>query len=51
MAQVVDQAGALDGAARIRTDAALAARRDPDPIDIAALEAELAALLGDRVYV
>ncbi|SHJ15982.1 glycoside hydrolase family 3 N-terminal domain-containing protein [Wenxinia saemankumensis] len=36
----------LEGAALSRAEAALAARRAPDPVDIEALEDELAALLG-----
>ena len=39
----------LQGAALARADAALAARRAPEPVDIAALEAELAAREGGRL--
>ncbi len=51
MAQVVAQAGTLDGASKARTDAALGARKSPDPLDIAATEADLLALLDGEVYV
>jgi beta-N-acetylhexosaminidase len=50
MAPVVAQAGALDGASLTRVEAALAARRAPDPLDIAAAEADLADLLDGEVY-
>lgn len=50
MTSVVASAGALDGAARRRTDTALAARRAPDPLDIASVEADLANLLDGQVY-
>ena len=46
MAQVVAAAGTLDAAAERRAEAALAARRAPDEVDISALEAELAGLGG-----
>ena len=39
----------LQGAALARADAALAARRAPEPVDIAALEAELAGLHGGKL--
>lgn len=51
MLAVVDGAGALDGAAKARTDAALAARRAADPLDIDAVEADLFRLLDGEVYV
>jgi beta-N-acetylhexosaminidase len=51
MLSVVAEAGTLDGAAKARTDAALAARRAPDPLDIAAVEADLSRLLDGEVYV
>ena len=51
MEQVVAAAGRLSGEAARRADAALAARRDPDPVDIAALEADLAVLLGGKAHV
>ncbi len=47
---VVARSGMLDGAALIRTQAALAARRHPDPLDIEAAEADLADLLDGEVY-
>ena len=50
MQQVADASGALDGLALARAEAALAARRAPQPIDIAATEAKLAALLQSRVH-
>ena len=50
MAEVVARAGTLEGPARARTDAALAARRAPEPLDIAAAEADLSALLGDHPH-
>lgn len=46
MAQVVAAAGTLDAAAERRAEAALATRRAPDEVDIAALEAELSGLSG-----
>lgn len=51
MEDVVAQAGALDGASKTRTDAALALRKAPDPLDIDAIEQELSDLLGGEVYV
>ncbi|OAN76796.1 beta-hexosaminidase [Jannaschia sp. EhC01] len=51
MQDVVAQSGALDGAAKARTDAALALRRSPEPLDIDAIEQELSDLLGGEVYV
>lgn len=48
MQAVAGAAGTLEGAARTRAGAALAARRTPVAIDIAALEAEFEAL-GDAV--
>ncbi|MBD3678146.1 MAG: beta-N-acetylhexosaminidase [Rhodobacteraceae bacterium] len=47
MEAVVAAAGAMTAAAQARADAAIAARRTPDPIDIDALEAELSGLLGE----
>ncbi|MEL7261085.1 MAG: glycoside hydrolase family 3 N-terminal domain-containing protein [Pseudomonadota bacterium] len=49
--ETANAAGALSDAAQIRADAALAARKTPDDIDIADLNAELEALLGDRLNV
>ncbi|MBL4917804.1 glycoside hydrolase family 3 protein [Szabonella alba] len=51
MEAVVAAAGHLAGEAARRATAALAARRDPDPVDIAALEAELADLLTGKAHV
>jgi beta-N-acetylhexosaminidase len=47
MAAVVAAAGRLTPAAAARADAALAARRAPEPADMAAFAAELASLGGD----
>ncbi|MCV2878733.1 beta-hexosaminidase [Sedimentimonas flavescens] len=47
MEEVAEAAGQLTPEAAARADAALARRHAPDPVDIAALEAELVALLGD----
>ncbi|MEM7724555.1 MAG: glycoside hydrolase family 3 N-terminal domain-containing protein [Pseudomonadota bacterium] len=46
MEDVVAQSGSLDGDALRRANAALAARRAPDPLDIDAVEADLADLLS-----
>lgn len=46
MAEVVAACGAMGAGASRRAAAALALRREPEPVDIAALEAELAALLN-----
>lgn len=46
MEDVVAQSGYLDGDALRRADAALAARRAPDPLDIDAVEADLSDLLS-----
>ena len=43
-------AGQMTDAAQTRAEAALAARRTPDDIDIAALTAELETLLSGRPY-
>jgi beta-N-acetylhexosaminidase len=48
MEQVLTAAGDLEGAALARAEAALAARPDVQPIDIAEAEAELEALLNGR---
>lgn len=45
---VVSSAGRLDAAGAARADAALARRIPPAPVDIAALEAELSALMGGQ---
>lgn len=49
MEAVVGAAGALAGAALDRANAAIAQRRVPDPVDIAALEAEFATLLSGGI--
>ncbi|MDF0601364.1 beta-N-acetylhexosaminidase [Psychromarinibacter sp. C21-152] len=50
MERVVGAAGRLSGTAMLRAEAALAVRSAPAPIDIAAAEAELEALLNGRVH-
>lgn len=50
MEAVADAAGLLDGLSLARADAALAARTDPLPLDIEAVEADLADLLDGEVY-
>jgi len=50
MRQVVEASGALEGVALLRAEAALTARTTPKPIDIAAVQAELTALLQGKVY-
>lgn len=50
MEEVVAASGDLDGPAKTRTEAALAWRRAPDPLDIEAVEADLATLLDGQVY-
>jgi beta-N-acetylhexosaminidase len=50
MALVLADAGALEGLALARCEAALAQRRHPEPLDIAAAEADLAELLDGEVY-
>ncbi|MBO6603151.1 MAG: glycoside hydrolase family 3 protein [Roseicyclus sp.] len=50
MEEVVSASGELTGRAKSRADAALAARRRPEPLDIDAAEADLAALLDGQVY-
>ncbi len=49
--EVANAAGQMTDAAQARAEAALAARKAPDDIDIADLNAELEALLGDRLNV
>ena len=51
MTAVLQSCGTLDGPAARRADAALAARRPPAPLDIAAAERDLATLLHGAVYV
>lgn len=51
MEDVVAQSGPLDGLSKSRTDAALAMRKAPDPLDITQIEADLADLLDGEVYV
>jgi beta-N-acetylhexosaminidase len=48
MTTVVEASGVLDGDARRRADAAIAARKKPSEVDIPALEAKLAELLDGR---
>ncbi|MBF9032329.1 beta-N-acetylhexosaminidase [Rhodobacterales bacterium HKCCE3408] len=50
MEEVVAAAGQMTPQARLRSDAALARRHTPDPLDIEAAEAELAGLLAGKVY-
>lgn len=47
---VADAAGRMGPQAQARAEAALAARHDPEPLDIAAAEAELSCLMGGEVY-
>ncbi len=47
---VADAAGRMGPQAQARAEAALAARHDPEPLDIAAAEAELSRLMGGEVY-
>ena len=49
--EVANAAGQMTDTAQSRAEAALDARRTPDDIDIADLNAELEALLGDRLNV
>ena len=51
MEAVAAVAGTLDTASRGRAAAALALRRSPDPVDIAALEDDLAAILRGSTHV
>lgn len=48
--QVAEAAGRMTAPAQRRAEAALAARHAPDEIDIAALDAELGALLNGRLH-
>ena len=48
--QVAEAAGVMGDVAQSRAEAALAARHEPDSIDIEALEAELDRLMGGKVY-
>lgn len=50
MAAVLADAGRLDGVALARCEAALALRATPEPLDIEAVEADLADLLDGEVY-
>lgn len=50
MRQVAEASGALEGPSLRRADTALKARTAPQPIDIAATEDKLAALLRSRVH-
>ena len=49
-AEVAQAAGEMSPAAQARAEAALACRRTPQPLDIAAAEAELSALMDGRIY-
>ncbi|MEL6617426.1 MAG: beta-N-acetylhexosaminidase [Pseudomonadota bacterium] len=49
--ETANAAGQMTEQAQTRAEAALAARRTPDDVDIADLNAELEALLGDRLNV
>lgn len=49
-AEVAHAAGEMSEAAQNRAQRAIAARRDPAPLDIEAAEAELSALMGGQVY-
>ena len=48
--QVAEAAGVMGDMAQRRAEAAVAARHEPDSIDIEALEAELDRLMGGKVY-
>ena len=48
--QVAEAAGVMGDVAQRRAEAAVAARHEPDSIDIEALEAELDRLMGGKVY-
>jgi len=48
---VAEAAGEMTDAAQARAEAALAARRAPEALDISAAEEELSALMGGEVYV
>lgn len=50
MDAVAEAAGALSGAALARAEAALAARRAPEAVDISALEAEFESLLSGEAH-
>ncbi len=50
-AAVAEAAGPLDEIGQKRAEKAIAARKTPAPLDIEAAEAELAALMGGKVYV
>ena len=47
---VAEASGVMTPAAQTRAERALAARRTPDPVDIAALDAQLEALLDGRLH-
>ncbi|WP_425043884.1 beta-N-acetylhexosaminidase [Primorskyibacter sp. S87] len=49
--EVAMAAGLMNDAAQARADRAIAARREPAPLDIEAAEAELSALMDGQVYV
>jgi beta-N-acetylhexosaminidase len=48
---VAEAAGPMDAAGLARAEVALARRQPPSPLDTAAAEAELTALMGGKVYV
>lgn len=50
MEDVVARSGTPYGPSKLRTDAALSARKPPDPLDIERLESDLADLLNGEVY-
>jgi beta-N-acetylhexosaminidase len=50
MAATVAAIGAMQDATRARADAALAWRKTPDPVDIPALDAEFAKLMGEGAH-
>jgi beta-N-acetylhexosaminidase len=47
---VAEAAGAMRAAAQARAERVLAARRSPDPVDIAGLSAQLEALTGGQEH-
>jgi len=50
MQAISEACGAMSDDSRSRADRALDARRDPDAVDITALEAEFAALTGEKAH-
>lgn len=49
-AAVADAAGRMSPAAQVRAEAALSQRKTPQPLDIAAMEADLVGLTGDAAH-